>query len=122
MHRWPLALRLRRTVAPCQPTTAQPMTSLRYRIWGRCIRRIPEATPLPWWMITFRLLLFPATTAGALILRTHPFDPLTLTWNIHGTRFTDELLMAIAGQLGPYAFRFHRRPDGTVDVSRERRP
>jgi hypothetical protein len=95
------------------------MASLRYRIWDRCTRRIPEGTIMPPWAVALNVALFPVRAMGALIYRrTYPFDIWTLTWNIHGTRFDDHLFMAMAGRVNEGWYKFSRTSDGTVIVER----
>jgi len=91
--------------------------SLRYRIWDRCTRRIPEGTIMPTWAVILNAALFPVRAMGALLYRrTYPFDIWTLTWNIHGARFSDRAMMTMAGRLDQGWYKFTRNSDGIVLV------
>ena len=95
------------------------MASLRYRIWDRCTRRIPEGTIVPLWAVALNVALFPVRTIGALIYRrTYPFGIWTLTWKFHGTRFSDRALMVMAGRINEGWYKCSRTSDGTVIVER----
>lgn len=93
------------------------MASLRYRIWDRCTRRIPEGTIVPHWAVALNVALFPVRAVGALIYRrTYPFDIWTLTWNIHGTRFSDRALMIMVGRIDEGWYKFSRTSDGAAII------
>ena len=92
--------------------------TLRYRIWDRCTRQLPEGCIFPKWAIALRLILFPRSTTVALLWRTHPFNPLDMTWTIHKTRFSDCLMATLAGQMGNDWFRVTRNSDGVVTVEK----
>lgn len=92
--------------------------TFRYRIWDYCAGHLAEGCVLPKWAIALRLILFPRFTAGALLLRAHPFNPLDMTWTIYGTQFSDELMATLAGQMGSDWFRVIRRSDGLVTLEK----
>ena len=95
------------------------MADIRYQALGFLQKRIVPGQIYPWWFVTARLVLLPVSTIGVLLYRaSHPFDPFTMTWTIHGTQFTDELLMVLAGRMGDDWHRFVRQPNGTVTVER----
>lgn len=93
------------------------MASLRCRIWDRCTRCIPEATIMPPWAVALNVALFPVRAVGALIYRrTYPFDIWTQTWNIHGARFSDRVLMVMAGSIDEGWYKFSRTSDGAAII------
>ena len=89
------------------------LSVLRDAIWERSTRRLPEACQVPTWAVVLRALLYPKSTLHILIRNTHPFDPLTRTWNLYGARFSDRAVMFLAGRMpGDHWYRFSRRGAG----------
>lgn len=95
---------------------------LRYYVFYKLTYRIPDGTIPPWWMVLLRAILFPVSTAGSLIYsKTCAFDIWSLTWTIHGHKFSDTALMYMAGRCGKEWMRFERQEDGLVVVTGSKR-
>lgn len=70
---------------------------------------------MPLWAIALGLILYPIRTGAVLLQRHHPYDPLTDTWTLHGARFSNRALQAMAGRVGEghwYRFRREQPFDG----------
>jgi hypothetical protein len=95
---------------------------LRYCVFYKLTHHIADGVIPPWWMVLLRAILFPISTAGSLIYsKTSAFDIWSLTWTIHGCKFSDTALMHMAGRCGKEWMKFERQEDGLVVVTGSRR-
>lgn len=76
--------------------------------------RHPEGEVLPLWLVGCHAILFPKRTLIALLQSDCALDPFSMTWKIHGVRFSDRLFMAMAQPRPGVVYRFERVPGSDI--------
>jgi hypothetical protein len=92
-------------------------SKMRYKVWDKLTKNLEEGEFLPKWALALRTFLFPISTISSFIYsKASPFDVYTGTWTIHGTKFSDELFMAMSGNMGEDWYKFVKTQNGALSV------
>ena len=88
------------------------MKPMRINLWRNILEDLgpPEGCYLPPWLIAVYCLIFPCEGVWALLNRAGPFDLFTMTWKIHGVKYSDLLFYRLALDDGAW-FKFQRHGD-----------